>query len=140
MGLQSALWYADGMVGAVASSAESADHAEGKRALPGSVTRSLRAYHDALRQEFGPRLRELRLFGSYARGDMRPESDVDVFVAIDSLTHAERDRAFDLAYLVELNGVWVGLAPLVYSTEQANELRSRERRLLLDIDAEGVEL
>ena len=80
---------------------------------------ALDAYRTALRQAFGERLKELRLFGSYAREEARPDSDVDVFVAIDGLTHADRGLAFDLAYDVELAGEWVGLSPLVYSTEQA---------------------
>jgi predicted nucleotidyltransferase len=113
----------------------------GARALlPRSVRVALDAYRSALRAAFGDRLKEARLFGSYARGEARPESDVDVFVAIEGLTHAERDVAFDLAYEIELHGEWVGLSPLVYSTAQASELRARERRLLRDIDREGIAL
>ncbi len=108
--------------------------------LPRAVKLALDAYGTALREAFGERLKELRLFGSHAREEARPESDVDVFVAIEGLTHAERDLAFDLAYDVELHGEWVGLSPIVYSTEQARELRARERRLLCDIDREGIAL
>ena len=108
--------------------------------LPRAVKVALDAYRTALRDAFGDRLKELRLFGSYAREEAREDSDVDVFVAIEDLTHAERDLAFDLAYDVEMHGEWVGLSPLVYSTEQARDLRARERRLLCDIDREGIAL
>lgn len=108
--------------------------------LPRAVMVALDAYRTALRDAFGDRLKELRLFGSYAREEAREDSDVDVFVAIEDLTHAERDLAFDLAYDVEMHGEWVGLSPLVYSTEQARDLRARERRLLCDIDREGIAL
>ena len=128
------------MVGVVAVSSGSEEDSAGARTLPAAILDALHAYRDALRDKFGERVKEVRLFGSYARGDARRESDVDVFVSIDSLTHAERDVAFDLAYEVELRGEWVGLSPLVYSTEQANDLRSRERRLLSDIDNEGISL
>jgi len=111
-----------------------------RASLPWAVDAALVAYRRALHAAFGERLKEFRLFGSYAREEARPESDVDVFVAVEGLTHAERDLAFDLAYEVELRGEWVGLSPLVYSTDQAGDLRARERRLLCDIDREGISL
>jgi predicted nucleotidyltransferase len=123
---------------AIAASGASSPKERGS--LPRAVKVALDAYHTALRDAFGDRLKELRLFGSYARDEAREDSDVDVFVAIEDLTHTERDLAFDLAYDVELHGEWVGLSPLVYSTEQARDLRARERRLLCDIDREGIAL
>jgi predicted nucleotidyltransferase len=36
------------------------------------------------RQEFGDSLREVILYGSYARGDQRSNSDVDVMVLVNS--------------------------------------------------------
>jgi hypothetical protein len=33
---------------------------------------------------------------------------------------------------------WVGLSPLVYSTEQARRMRDGGRRLFRDIDGEGL--
>jgi predicted nucleotidyltransferase len=137
-------WYASGMALRDArdiAAAAAISLAEPERGpLPLAVRAALDAYRTALREAFGERLKELRLFGSYARQEARHDSDVDVFVSIEGLTHAERDVAFDLAYGVELRGEWVGLAPLVYSTEQAGELRARERRLLCDIDREGIAL
>jgi uncharacterized protein len=109
--------------------------------LPGEVAGALERFRAALDERFGARVREVRLFGSHARGEADEDSDVDVFVSIDGLTGAERSEVLALAYHADLAGNEdVLLSPLAYSTEQANELRRRERRLLLDIDREGVPL
>ncbi|HEX7670731.1 MAG TPA: nucleotidyltransferase domain-containing protein [Polyangiaceae bacterium] len=102
---------------------------------------ALTRFRTALGERFGERLREVRLFGSQARGEANEDSDVDVFVSVDGLTGAERSEILTLAYHADLAGEEdVLLSPLAYSTEQADELRRRERRLLRDIDREGVAL
>ena len=109
--------------------------------LPSSVVQALQHFRVSLDERFGPRVREVRLFGSYARGEANEDSDVDVFVSIDGLTGAERSDVLDLAYYADLAGEEdVLLSPLAHSTEQADDLRRRERRLLRDIDREGVPL
>ena len=56
-------------------------------------------------EHVGDRVRTITLFGSHARGDARPDSDVDVFVVVDrrdrKLTAAIHDVAqrVDLEYL-----------------------------------------
>lgn len=81
------------------------------------------------------------LFGSHARGQANEDSDVDVLVAIDDLSEAERLDVIDLAYAVDRSlDDWVGLSPLAYSTAQAAAMRSAGRRLFRDIDGEGIRL
>lgn len=92
---------------------------------------------------FGARLREVVLFGSWARGDAHEESDVDVLVVVDGLDETERREVMDAAYDAAASlgaDDWVSICPLPYSTTQAAELRARQRRLLRDIAAEGVSL
>jgi len=38
---------------------------------------------DGLRRLYGPKLRELILYGSWARGDAREDSDIDFLVVLD---------------------------------------------------------
>jgi predicted nucleotidyltransferase len=60
-----------------------------------------------IRQRFG--VRELALFGSAARGESQPDSDVDVLADFDGA--ADFDRFMDLKfYLEELLGKRVDLA------------------------------
>ena len=100
----------------------------------------LLAYRRALEQVFGDRVGSVRLFGSRARGEARPESDIDVVVVLCAPTEPERaETAIDLAW-----ETWRGtapdgppLSPLIWSEEEADRL-SRERRIALDIRAEGI--
>lgn len=52
-------------------------------ATEGDVAGALRRFAADLRAHYGERLRGLYLFGSRARGDHTPESDVDVVVLLD---------------------------------------------------------
>jgi len=103
---------------------------------------ALDRFKQALTARFGARLRELTLFGSYARGEAHEDSDVDVLVVIDGLTEDERREVMDLAYDADSadREAWVGLSPLPYSEVQVSDLRQRQRLLLRDIDQQGVRL
>lgn len=114
-------------------------------ALPAAVAEALDRFAGAVRERFGDRVREIVLFGSHARGEATEDSDVDVLVAIDDLSHEERLEVLDVAYAADsftagAADELVGLSPLAYSTAQATRLRSGGRRLLRDIDREGVRL
>ena len=109
--------------------------------MPQAVTEALDRFRASLQARFGERLRELILFGSHARGDAGPESDVDLLVVIDELTEQERREVFDSAWDADAAGEdLVLLAPIPYSSEQAADLRRRERRLFRDADREGIRL
>jgi predicted nucleotidyltransferase len=110
------------------------------RMLSPAVALALRRFRSRLAERFGERLREVVLFGSYARGEAHEESDVDVLVVVDDLSESERRDVIDLAYDVDRidpDG-WVGLCPLPFSTAQAVELRALGRGVFRDIEREGV--
>lgn len=62
-----------------------------KAALPEGMPSALA---EGLRRVYGDRLRGVVLFGSFARGEARPDSDLDVLVILDHIDHyaAEVDR------------------------------------------------
>jgi len=51
--------------------------------VPDELKETLRWATESLREIYGPRLKRLILFGSWARGDARPDSDVDVLVVLE---------------------------------------------------------
>jgi predicted nucleotidyltransferase len=105
--------------------------------VPTAVAASVRELRDALRAQFGSRLADVRLFGSYARGDWGPESDVDVLVVVTGLTEAERRRVFELGWEVFTRRL-VHLSPLALSDVEWQTLCEREYRLARDIEREGI--
>ena len=108
-------------------------------AIPPSLRPALLAFAARLLPIFGDRLRELRLFGSYARGEAHEDSDVDVLVLVDGLTDREIGIVSDEATHV-LIATGLPVAPLPMSTERLEELRRGERLLARDLDTEGITL
>lgn len=108
-----------------------------RRTVPPSLRPALDAYATRLRTRFGARYQELRLFGSYARGEATEHSDVDVLVIVDGLTEVERLVVVDEATAVMLE-TGLSLAPLPLSRDKLEELRRRERALARTLDEEGI--
>ena len=92
-----------------------------------------------LRGRFDGRLRDLALFGSWARGEARHDSDVDVLVVVADLTGAEaREIAHHCGDLLTEHDVLI--SPLCLSEARLNELRDRERLLAREIDRDRMPL
>jgi uncharacterized protein len=110
-----------------------------RRRLPHALRLALSEYAERLRGVFGERVVELRLFGSYARGEAHEDSDVDVLVVIDGLTDLEIGMAAgEAAPVIQKTGLL--LAPLPMSSERLATLRQQGRALAGALDREGIPL
>ena len=67
-----------------------------------TVAEAIRQVVDGYEREFGDRLAQVWLFGSRARGDHRPDSDVDLLVVL----HTEAGRVDDLRLLHSVARTW----------------------------------
>jgi len=54
-------------------------------------------YANILRQKLGRRLKQVLLFGSYARGDAWEGSDYDILVVVDKRTPGIREKTLDIS-------------------------------------------
>ncbi len=81
----------------------------------------------------------LVLFGSRARGDYDADSDIDVAIVVKGLDRQLKNLILDKVADLELKYLIV-LSTLVLSEEAFEELKRRERRIAIDIEAEGIRL
>ena len=90
-----------------------------------------------IRERVGSWLKGLYVFGSKARGDYDPESDVDLAILVDDLDNPMKRRIIDIVVEVETRYIVV-ISSLVLSWKEFSHLLDRERRLALDIEKEGI--
>ena len=76
-----------------------------------------REYAKRIRTRLGPRVKEVRLFGSRARGDAREYSDYDVLVVLDQRSPELRAEILDIgARMMDQYGILV--ATVLRSVEE----------------------
>jgi predicted nucleotidyltransferase len=106
--------------------------------IPPAIQETLQHASDALRRMYGPRLKRVILFGSYARGDARPDSDIDVLVVlegpVDIMTEARRTSGLVMRTAADRDAA---LSFVHLSDEEFADLR---RPLVRSIRDEGIEL
>ena len=87
----------------------------------------------------GDRLKGFSLFGSKARGDSDDQSDVDLAILIDELSQTEKRKIIGL--VADCEGRYlVVVSPLILSMTSFDGLKTRERRIALNIELEGIAL
>jgi len=94
-----------------------------------------RNYFDVI---YPQRIKELILFGSYARGDFEPGSDIDLLLLLDHLDDLDTERARYMPALCEISlryDTVVSIIPMEYET-----YRTRKTPLILNVQREGVRL
>ena len=107
--------------------------------LSAAETAAVTEFMRAVRALLGPELKAARLFGSRARGDAHPHSDIDVALIVGTAGRTWRYELYDLAFDIGL-AHRVELAPLVVEEHRFQHLKDRERAIARDIEVEGVPL
>ena len=95
---------------------------------------------EGCRAHFGPRLIYAALFGSKARGDDTPDSDVDVLLVLSgSVDDGDRGHVADAAFTV-LDAVGTYVHAIVLAEDEYLHPRGQLRWLTSFVKEEGVSL
>jgi predicted nucleotidyltransferase len=90
-----------------------------------------------IRAKLGARVRDVRLYGSFARDEAHAESDVDVFVLVADLSEAERRWLFETAGEVSIQHL-LSIQVFAPRPEEHLWLLTNECRIVRDLEVEGV--
>ncbi len=109
--------------------------------MPQALNEMLKRYVDDVRGLYGSRLKAVILYGSYARGDFRPDSDIDIMILVDLADeeirkkgHRLSDITFDYNFDYDLE-----IMPIVKNLEHFNKW-IQSYPFYYNIKKEGVEL
>ena len=97
----------------------------------------LRHFKASLEQTLGSQLIELKLFGSKARGDDRPNSDMDVLVIVATDDWHIRDKVYDVAtdMLLQLD---VCISPKVISKTKFVQLCKEGTSFIHNVSKDAI--
>lgn len=98
---------------------------------------ALKQFKADLQQVLGNQLIELNLYGSKARGDDHPDSDVDVLVIVAGQDWRICDTVYDIAtdILLQTN---VCISPKVISESKFGQLREEGAAFIRNIDKDVI--
>jgi len=102
-------------------------------------TEALKELKSTLKEFLDNKIVKFVLYGSKARGDYDPESDIDVAIIVKGMTRQLKNQILDKVAEIEFK-YCTPLSTLVLSEEDFEDLKKHERRIALDIEREGIEL
>ena len=82
---------------------------------------------------------DFRIFGSRARGDAEPESDMDIFIEFEKVDKRLEERVSDAAWEIGFDRGLV-ICPLVFSRQEVEKSPLRSSPILKAIRAEGIKV
>ena len=99
----------------------------------------LKELKHGMESQLGDRLVKMVVFGSRARGDFDAESDTDIAIIVRELSRELKYLIFDTVAEIEMKFI-IPLSVIVFSENEFERLKKRERRIALDIEKEGIPL
>jgi predicted nucleotidyltransferase len=99
----------------------------------------LKELKHGIESQLGDRLVKMVVFGSRARGDFDAGSDTDIAIIVRELSRELKYQILDTVAEIEMKFI-IPLSVIVFSENEFERLKKRERRIALDIEKEGIPL
>ena len=106
--------------------------------IPDKLKETLRWATGRLREIYGPRLKQLVLFGSRARGDARPDSDVDLLVVLEGPAGAYKEAKRSSRVATRAAAYRDTALSFVHMSEE--DFSDDRRPLVQSVKKEGIDL
>ena len=104
--------------------------------MPDKIKKILRELKKGLTELYGPRLKAVYLFGSYARGDYNQNSDLDVMIVLDTYTSYWNELVYSAELASDLSLEYnVTISRMIMTEEQ---WKQGDLPVLRNIRADGV--
>lgn len=107
--------------------------------MPDNLSVLLEGYREAVALILGERLSRMILYGSYARGDFKQDSDMDIMILADILPEeisGYADKVYDITYDFEIQ-YGVEINPSIQSM-QTYEQWKKVYPFFMNIEKDGV--
>jgi hypothetical protein len=105
--------------------------------LQPQVLRALENYLSQLIAGYGNNVGSVTLYGSQARAEAEPDSDIDLFIVITQDTPALRQALIDLAWQVQFENNVV-ISDIICNQDQLQQLQANHYPYYQNIQKEGV--
>lgn len=109
-----------------------------KKKIPQTTKTILAEVKKRLVNIYGDKLKDIILYGSYARGDFTEGSDIDLIILLDDMKEpiAERKKYFDAIWELDLKyDTVISITPI-----RDDEYRTRRLPLILNAKREGISI
>jgi predicted nucleotidyltransferase len=96
----------------------------------------LKEFREGIEKLYGKRLKDIILYGSWARGEAKDESDIDLLIVLEGkvIPGKEIDRMIDIITEINLKyGVLLSIFPV-----SENEYSTVNSPLLINVRKEGM--
>lgn len=109
--------------------------------MPQGLNEILKKYVEDIHHIYGKQLKNVILYGSYARGDFKPDSDIDIMILVDLPDQEIRDKGYSLSDVTfEYNySADLKIMPIVKNLDHFNKWL-RAYPFYYHVKTEGTEL
>ena len=104
--------------------------------IPGNIERIVKVAKKELKKIYSNRMKGMVLYGSYARGDSVPESDIDLLLLLDSIDDISSERERYLPPIIDISLEYDTVITVIPMS--IHEYKNKRTPLLLNIQKEGI--